>query len=376
MSETLKEGVVHQQRVLEGTVHNFNAGPSILPKEVYEEVSRAVIDYNNTGLSILEIGHRTPTFQAIMDNALGLAKELMNLDQEHEVLYLHGGASTQFFQVPMNLLDDKATAAYTDTGIWAAKAIKEAKLYGNVDVVCSSKEQNYTYLPKQFEVNASSSYLHLTSNNTVYGTQWQDLSFFYDKNVPLVADMSSDILSRQLDFNQYDLIYAGAQKNIGAAGVNMVIVNKRCLGKVSRKLPTMMDYRNHIEAGSLLNTPPVIAIYICMLTLQWLKKIGGVAEAERRNNAKAELFYDTLDSLPMFKGPVAKEDRSKMNAVFVVDDKQIEKEFLELCNRENMIGIKGHRTVGGFRVSMYNALPIESVQALTDLMKYFAEKKG
>jgi phosphoserine aminotransferase len=276
----------------------------------------------------------------------------------------------------MNLLDDKATAAYTDTGIWAAKAIKEAKLYGNVDVVCSSKEQNYTYLPKQFEVNASSSYLHLTSNNTVYGTQWQDLSFFYDKNVPLVADMSSDILSRQLDFNQYDLIYAGAQKNIGAAGVNMVIVNKRCLGKVSRKLPTMMDYRNHIEAGSLLNTPPVIAIYICMLTLQWLKKIGGVAEAERRNNAKAGLFYDTLDSLPMFKGPVAKEDRSKMNAVFVVDDKQIEKEFLELCNRENMIGIKGHRTVGGFRVSMYNALPIESVQALTDLMKYFAEKKG
>jgi phosphoserine aminotransferase len=376
MSETLKEGVVHQQRVLEGTVHNFNAGPSILPKEVYEEVSRTVIDYNNTGLSILEIGHRTPTFQAIMDNALGLAKELMNLDQEHEVLYLHGGASTQFFQVPMNLLDDKATAAYTDTGIWAAKAIKEAKLYGNVDVVCSSKEQNYTYLPKQFEVNASSSYLHLTSNNTVYGTQWQDLSFFYDKNVPLVADMSSDILSRQLDFNQYDLIYAGAQKNIGAAGVNMVIVNKRCLGKVSRKLPTMMDYRNHIEAGSLLNTPPVIAIYICMLTLQWLKKIGGVAEAERRNNAKAGLFYDTLDSLPMFKGPVAKEDRSKMNAVFVVDDKQIEKEFLELCNRENMIGIKGHRTVGGFRVSMYNALPIESVQALTDLMKYFAEKKG
>lgn len=376
MSETLKEGVVHQQRVLEGTVHNFNAGPSILPKEVYEEVSRAVIDYNNTGLSILEIGHRTPTFQAIMDNALGLAKELMNLDQEHEVLYLHGGASTQFFQVPMNLLDDKATAAYTDTGIWAAKAIKEAKLYGNVDVVCSSKEQNYTYLPKQFEVNASSAYLHLTTNNTVYGTQWQDLSFFYDKNVPLVADMSSDILSRQLDFNQYDLIYAGAQKNIGAAGVNMVIVNKRCLGKVSRKLPTMMDYRNHIEAGSLLNTPPVIAIYICMLTLQWLKKIGGVAEAERRNNAKAGLFYDTLDSLPMFKGPVAKEDRSKMNAVFVVDDKQIEKEFLELCNRENMIGIKGHRTVGGFRVSMYNALPIESVQALTDLMKYFAEKKG
>jgi len=376
MSETLKEGVVQGHRVLQGHVHNFNAGPSILPKEVYEQASKAILDYNGTGLSILEIGHRTPTFQKIIDEAIALVKELMQLDDEHDVLFLHGGASTQFFQVPMNLLDETATAAYTDTGIWASKASKEAALYGKVDVVCSSKQDNYKYLPKSFDVDSNASYLHLTTNNTVYGTQWHDLSVFYDKQVPLVADMSSDILSRQLDFNQFDLIYAGAQKNIGAAGVNLVVINKRCLGKVQRQIPTMMDYRNHIEAGSLLNTPPVAAIYICMLTLKWLKSIGGIPEVERRNNEKARLFYNTLDALPMFRGTVEKEDRSKMNACFLTEDPTIEKEFLKLCEDENMIGLKGHRTVGGFRVSMYNALPIESVQALTDLMKYFAEKKG
>ena len=359
-----------------GKVHNFGAGPSILPKEVIEEASRALINFNNSGLSILEIGHRTKLFQPVVDEAIQTLKELMKLDNEHEVLFLHGGASTQFFQVPMNLLDDKATAAYTDTGVWGTKAIKEAKLFGNVDVVCSSKDANYTYLPKEFDINPQSVYLHLTSNNTIYGTQWQDFSLFYKKNVPLVADMSSDILSRDVDFNRYDLIYAGAQKNIGAAGVNVVVVNKRCLGKVQRKLPTMMDYRNHIEAGSLLNTPPVFAIYVCMLTLRWLNNIGGIAEAEKRNNQKASLLYNTLDSIPFFKGTVAKEDRSKMNACFVVNDSEIEKEFLALCEKEKMIGVKGHRSVGGFRVSMYNALPLESVKALTDLMKYFAATKG
>lgn len=358
------------------TLHNFGAGPSILPKEVFEEASRALIDYNQSGLSILEIGHRTKTFQAVIDEAISTLKELMNLDNEHEVLFLHGGASTQFFQVPMNLLDEKSSAAYTDTGIWAIKAIKEAKLYGNVEVVCSSKAANYSFLPKQFEVDPSSVYLHLTSNNTVYGTQWQDLSIFYDKNVPLVADMSSDILSRQVDFNKFDLIYAGAQKNIGAAGVNVVVVNKRCLGKVSRPLPTMMDYRNHIEAGSLLNTPPVFAIYVCMLTLRWLKKKGGVAAIEKINDKKAGLFYETLDALPQFRGTVNREDRSKMNAVFVMEDPGAEKEFLSLCEKEGMIGVKGHRTTGGFRVSMYNALPYESVVAFTDLMKYFAKTKS
>lgn len=357
-------------------VHNFGAGPSILPKEVFEEASRALLDFNNTGLSILEIGHRTKTFGAVIEEAIHTLKELMHLDADHEVLFLHGGASTQFFQVPMNLLDEKARAAYTDTDIWGAKAIKEARLYGKVDVVASSKDANYSFLPKQFDVDPSSAYLHFTSNNTIYGTQWHDLSVFYNKNVPLVADMSSDILSRQMDFNKFDLIYAGAQKNIGAAGTNVVIVNKRCLGKVSRQIPTMMDYRNHIEAGSLLNTPPVFAIYVCMLTLRWLKSIGGIAEAEKRNNAKARLFYDTLDASPVFKGTVAKEDRSKMNAVFVVENADLEKEFLSLCEKEGMIGVKGHRTAGGFRVSMYNALSYESVKALTGLMNYFAEHKS
>ena len=357
-------------------IHNFGAGPSILPREVFEEASRSLLDYSGTGLSILEIGHRTKTFQAVMDEALGLLKELMELDSEHEVLFLHGGASTQFFQVPMNLLDEKAKASYTDTGIWATKAIKEARLYGNVEVVCSSKDDNYRHLPKQFDVDPSSVYLHLTTNNTVYGTQWQDLSLFYDKHVPLVADMSSDILSRRIDFNKFDLIYAGAQKNIGSAGVNVVVVNKKCLGKVNRKLPTMMDYRNHIEAGSLLNTPPVFSIYICMLTLRWLKSIGGVDEAERRTEAKSKLFYETLDNSPHFKGTVAKEDRSKMNAVFVIEHPELEKEFISLCDKEGMVGIKGHRTTGGFRISMYNALSFESVKALTDLMKYFAASKG
>ncbi|HWJ29907.1 MAG TPA: 3-phosphoserine/phosphohydroxythreonine transaminase, partial [Flavisolibacter sp.] len=349
-------------RAATGNVHNFGAGPSILPKEVFEEASKALLNFNNTGLSILEIGHRTKLFQAVIDEAIATLKELMQLDAEHEVLFLHGGASTHFFQVPMNLLDDKSTASYTDTGIWAAKAMKEAKLFGKVHVACSSKEANYTYLSKQFDIDPSSVYLHLTSNNTVYGSQWQDLSIFYDKNVPLVADMSSDILSKQVDFNRYDLIYAGAQKNIGAAGVNVVVVNKKCLGKVSRTLPTMMDYRNHIEAGSLLNTPPVFAIYACMLTLRWLKNIGGVAEAEKRNNAKAKLFYDTLDSLPMFRGPVAKEDRSKMNAVFVADSPETEKEFLAYARRNRLLVSRGtarweasgHRCIMRYHWKAYN----------------------
>ena len=358
------------------TLHNFNAGPSILPREVFEEASRAIIDFNGTGLSILEIGHRTPLFQEVIDEAISHVKDLMSLDNEHEVLFLHGGASTQFFQMPMNLLNKEDIAAYTDTGVWASKAIKEARLFGHVEIVCSSKDRNYSYLPKQFNVPPTAKYLHVTSNNTIYGTQWQDMSIFKQFKVPVVSDMSSDILSRAIDFNSFDLIYAGAQKNVGAAGVNLVVVRKDMLGHIEQPIPTMMDYRSHIEAGSLLNTPPVFAIYVCMLTLRWLKKIGGVRSVEKLNNAKAKLFYDTLDSLPLFRGQVVKEDRSKMNAVFTIDDGMIEKEFLEVCKTEGMIGIKGHRLAGGFRVSMYNALPIESVEALTQLMKYFASKKG
>jgi phosphoserine aminotransferase len=357
-------------------VHNFNAGPSILPREVFEEAARSITDFNGTGLSILEIGHRTKIFQAVVDEALDLLRKLMKLDADHEVMFLHGGASTQFFQVPMNLLNQGQTASYTDTGIWAAKAIKEAKLYGMVEVPCSSADKNYSYLPKEFNVNPSSVYLHLTTNNTVYGTQWQDLPLFYNKNVPLVADMSSDILSREMDFNRFALIYAGAQKNIGAAGVNVVVVNKNILGKVNRPLPTMMDYRNHLEAGSLLNTPPVFAIYVCMLTLRWLNNKGGLAAIEQINNKKAALLYDTIDANDVFEGTVAKEDRSKMNVCFVIENKAIEKDFLQLCETEGMVGVKAHRTVGGFRVSLYNAMPYESVVALTGLMNHFAEKKG
>ncbi|HKH59888.1 MAG TPA: 3-phosphoserine/phosphohydroxythreonine transaminase [Flavitalea sp.] len=356
-------------------MHNFNAGPSILPKEVFEEASRAVLNVNDTGLSILEIGHRTDAFKAVMEEAINLVKELMELDDQHEVMYLHGGASTQFFQVPMNLLNENEIAAYTDTDIWGAKAIKEARLFGHVEVVCSSKEALYNYLPKNFSVPKTAKYLHITTNNTIYGTQWQDLSFFYEAGVPLVADMSSDILSRQIDFNKFDLIYAGAQKNLGAAGVNLVVANKNILGKVNRKLPVMMDYRNHIENGSLLNTPPVFAVYVCLLTLRWLKKSGGAAALEKINEQKAKLLYDTIDSLPCFKGTVAKEDRSKMNACFVMNDPTLEEEFLEECKKNGMVGVKGHRTTGGFRVSMYNALPLSSVQALTDLMKSFASRK-
>ncbi len=355
-------------------IHNFNAGPSILPKEVFEEASNAIINFNNSGLSLLEIGHRTPLFEAVMNEARSLVKELMNLDSDHEVLFLHGGATTQFMQVPMNLLNENDIAAYTETGTWANKAIKEAKLFGHVEIAGTTKENNYTSIPKNLNVTPTATYLHITTNETIAGTQWHNLP--YDCGVPLVADMSSDILSRQLDFNKFDLIYAGAQKNMGAAGVNLVVINKNITGKVNRAIPTILDYRNHIKECSMLNTPPVFAVYVAMLTLRWLKKQGGVPAIEKLNNEKANLFYNTLDALPIFKGPVAQEDRSKMNAVFIMDNAELEKEFLAACKKENMIGVKGHRSVGGFRVSMYNALQLESVKAITDLMKDFANKKG
>ncbi len=355
-------------------VHNFNAGPSILPKEVFEQASQAILNFNDTGLSILEIGHRTPLFEPVMQEARALVKELMNLDTNHEVLFLHGGATTQFMQLPMNLLNENGLASYTETGTWSNKAIKEAKLFGHVEISGSSKEDNFTSIPDELQVSATAAYLHITTNETIAGTQWHAIP--YDCGVPLVADMSSDILSRVLDFNRFDLIYAGAQKNMGAAGVNLVVVNKNILGKVSRNIPSILDYQNHIKEESMLNTPPVFAVYVAMLTLRWLKKQGGVSVIEQKNNEKAKLFYDTLDSLPVFKCPIRKLDRSKMNAVFVMENPELEKEFLNLCTAEGMIGVKGHRSVGGFRVSMYNALPIESVKAFTNLMKHFATKYG
>jgi phosphoserine aminotransferase len=351
--------------------HNFNSGPSILPREVLEEAARSIIDFNNIGLSILEIGHRTNWFGEVLSEAISLVKELMELGDEHEVLFLHGGATTQFMQVPMNLLDDGEQAAYCDNGIWGSKAIKEAKLFGNVNVVASSKDKKHSYIPKNFQVPADAKYLHYTTNNTVEGTQWHNIP---QTAVPLVADMSSDIFSRPMDFKKFGLIYAGAQKNMGAAGVTLVVVKRDLLGKIKRPIPNILDYRVHIEAGSLLNTPPVFAIYVSLLTLRWIKKEGGLAEMEKRSRERAKLFYDTLDALPVFTPIVAKEDRSFMNATFAIQDEALENQFLDECKKNGMVGVKGHRSVGGLRVSMYNALPLSSVKTLCDLMTDFSSK--
>lgn len=354
-------------------VHNFNSGPSILPQSVMEEASRAVLDFNGTGLSILEIGHRTPLFQEVLNEAVASVKKLMDLDDSYEVLFLHGGASTQFMQVPMNLLDTNATAAYCDNGIWGKKASKEAAFFGNVDVVADTSDKGHTYIRKDFTVPANASYLHITTNNTVEGTQWHT---YPEVSVPLVADMSSDIFSRPVDFKKFSLIYAGAQKNMGAAGVNLVVVKKEILGKIARPIPTIMNYQKHIEAGSLMNTPPVFAVYVSMLTLRWILAEGGLTEMEQRTRAKSTLLYNTIDSLPIFKTLVAKEDRSQMNAVFFLNDQRLEAPFLERCKQEGMVGVKGYRTIGGLRVSLYNAMPVESVQLFCDLMKDFAQKNG
>jgi len=349
-------------------IHNFNGGPSILPPAVLEEASKAILNFNNSGLSILEIGHRTPLFESVMNEAISLVKELMNLDDDHEVLFMHGGATVQFMEVPMNILNENETGAYADTGVWSTKAIKEAKLFGNVDVVCSSKDHNYNYIPKDFAIPANASYFHITTNNTIYGTQWHEIP---KVNMPLIADMSSDILSRKMDFNSFGLIFAGAQKNMGAAGTNLVVVNKNILGKVKRPIPAIMDYRNHIEAKSMLNTPPVFAIYVSMLTLRWLRENGGVEAMEQLNAQKATMLYNAIDNSKNFKPTAVKEDRSSMNVCFVMEDAEKEKAFLDFAKQNNIYGIKGHRSVGGFRASLYNALPLKSVEYLVEKMEEF-----
>jgi len=352
-------------------IHNFNAGPSVLPQIVLHEASKAIINFNNSGLSILEIGHRTPLFESVLQEAISLVKELMNLDDDHEVLFLHGGATVQFMQVPMNLLNEKETAAYADTGVWGTKAIKEARLFGNVDVVCSSKESNYNFIPKDFAVPNDAKYFHITTNNTIYGTQWHEIP---KVSMPVIADMSSDIFSKKMNYNSFGLIFAGAQKNMGAAGTNLVVVNKNILGKVKRAIPAIMDYRNHIQAKSMLNTPPVFAIYVSMLTLRWLKENGGVEEIEKINNKKAALLYNAIDTSKIFKPTAAKENRSNMNVCFVMEDPEKEKAFLEFSKQNNIYGIKGHRSVGGFRASLYNALPLSSVEYLVGKMEEFEKK--
>jgi len=353
--------------------HNFNSGPSVLPQTVLAQAAQAVIDFEGLGLSILEIGHRSKWFVPVIEEARALVKELMQLNDDYEVLFLHGGATTQFMQIPMNLLDANATAAYCDNGIWGTKAIKEAKLFGHVNVVASSADRQHTYINTDFEVPNDAAYLHITTNNTVEGTQWHR---FPETTVPLVADMSSDIFSRTLDYNKFAFIYAGAQKNMGAAGVSLVVIRKDVLGKVSRAIPAIMDYRNHVEANSLLNTPPVFAVYVALLTLRWIQAEGGLAVMEQRSKAKAALLYNTIDSLPIFTSKISAADRSLMNAVFFMSNPALEASFLELCAAEGMIGVKGYRTVGGIRVSMYNALEMSSVEAMTQLMQHFAEKHG
>lgn len=352
-------------------MHNFNSGPSILPQEVYTEAANAIHNFNNTGLSILEIGHRTSWFEAVLHEAQQHVKSLMHLGDDYEVLYLHGGATTQFMQVPMNLLDDKATAAYCDNGIWGDKAIKEAQLFGNVHIAASSADKKHTYINKAPDIPSDAVYLHYTTNNTVEGTQWHHIP---DTQVPLIADMSSDIFCRPMAFDRFALIYAGAQKNMGAAGTTLTVIRKDILGKISRAIPPIMDYREHIKAGALLNTPPVFAVYVSMLTLRWIVANGGLEAMQHKAEERASLLYSTLDALPLFTPTVAKEDRSLMNAVFVLQTPELEKEFLDLCKQNGMIGVKGHRSVGGLRVSMYNALPLSSVQAICDLMKDFANK--
>lgn len=351
--------------------HNFGAGPGILPHEVLKQASEAVIDFNGTGLSLLEISHRSKEFEAVLDEAVSLVKELFNVPEGYSVLFLQGGASTQFALAPYNLLPEGGKAAYVETGVWANKALKEAKYFGEVQVVASSKEANFTYIPKDFEIPADASYIHITSNNTIYGTQLQE---FFKSPIPVVCDMSSDIFSRVVNVADFGLIYAGAQKNMGPAGVTLVIVKDDLLGKTGRKIPAMFNYQTQIEGGSMYNTPPVFAIYVSMLTLKWLKAKGGVPAIEQENITKARVLYEEIDRNPLFKAVAALEDRSKMNVCFVMENAELEKPFLKLAEERGIVGIKGHRSVGGFRASIYNALPISSIYALIDVMQEFAEK--
>ena len=348
--------------------YNFNAGPSILPREVIEQTAQAVNDFNGIGLSILEISHRSKDFQPVIPEAVALFKELLEIPEGYSVIFLGGGASLEFCMIPFNFLEKKA--AYINTGTWANKAMKEAKLFGDVVEIASSKDRNYCYVPKNYEIPTDADYLHITTNNTIYGTEIRkDL----DCPVPLIADMSSDIFSRPVDVSKYACIYGGAQKNLAPSGVSFVIVKDDALGKVSRTIPTMLDYRTHIENESMFNTPPVLPIYSALCTLRWVKAQGGVPEMQRRAAARAEMLYNEIDRNKCFRGTADVEDRSYMNIDFVMSEeyKELESEFMAFATSRGMVGIKGHRSIGGFRASCYNALPLEAVAALVDCMKEF-----
>ncbi len=350
--------------------HNFSAGPCILPEEVLQKASEAVLNFNEDNLSLIEISHRSKPFVDVIEKARSLALELLDLENKgYKALFLHGGASMEFLMVAYNLLNKKA--AYLNTGTWADKAIKEAKAFGEVVEVASSKDKGFNYIPKGYSIPNDADYFHCTSNNTVAGTQMKS---FPETDIPLVCDMSSDIFSRQLDFEKFDLIYAGAQKNMGPSGTTLVIVKEEILGKVERHIPSMLNYQLHIEKDSMFNTPAVFPIYVSMLNLQWLKDLGGIPFIEKVNAKKASLLYTEIDRNPLFKGLVAKEDRSTMNATFVLTDESLTEQFDTMWQKANINGLHGHRTVGGYRASMYNALPLYSVQALVDVMQELERK--
>lgn len=350
--------------------HNFSAGPCILPQEVFNEAAQSVLDFNNSGLSILEISHRSKDFVAVIEEARSLALEQLNLNGKgYKALFLQGGASSQFLMVAYNLLQKKA--AYLNTGTWSVKAINEAKIFGEIDEIASSKDKNFNYIPKNYSVPTDIDFFHCTSNNTIVGTQ---IKSFPKTQVPLVCDMSSDIFSRQLDFSQFDLIYAGAQKNMGPAGATLVVIKEDILGKVQREIPSMLNYQTQIDRESMFNTPPVFSIYVCMLTLRWLKARGGIKAIEEENEKKARLLYSEIDINPLFKGFAEKEDRSLMNASFNLVDENLKNTFDAMLNEAKINGVNGHRSVGGYRASMYNALPFESVAVLVDVMSELERK--
>ena len=353
-------------------IHNFSAGPAILPQSAIDASIEALKNFSGTGLSLIEVSHRSKEYEAVVEEACQLVRDILKLSDEYAVLFLQGGASTQFDMIPMNLLDEGETAAYVNTGVWASRAIKEAKMFGNVNILASSEEKNFNYIPKNYSIPTDVKYFHCTSNNTIYGTEMFE---FPKTDVPLICDMSSDIFSRPFDANQFDMIYAGAQKNMGPAGTTLVIIKKDLVGKAKRKVPTMLDYKPHVENGSMYNTPSVFAIFVCMHTLRWIKEMG-LEAMEIRNKAKADLLYAEIDRNPLFEGTVVKEDRSRMNVNFVTTNKEHEAEFLKLCESKHLSGLKGHRSVGGLRASLYNALPIESVQVLVDTMKEFEASKN
>ena len=353
--------------------YNFFAGPAILPQEVLMKAAEAVTDFEGMGLSLLEISHRSKQFEAALSNAISLVKDLLDVPDNYEVLFLTGGASSQFFMSAMNFLDNNQKAAYINTGAWSTKAIKEAKHYGDIDELASSKDTNFNYIPKGYAIDSELRYLHYTSNNTIFGTQFQTMP---ETNVPLICDMSSDIFSRKVDVSKYMMIYAGAQKNMGPAGTTLVIVNKDELGKVSREIPTMLDYNTHISKGSSFNTPPVFPIYVSMLTLEWVKKNGGVEAMEKRNAEKANALYSEIDRNSLFSGTAAKEDRSLMNVCFLLNDDALQDAFLADAEAAGCMGIKGHRSVGGFRASIYNAMDLAGVEVLVEVMKGFEAKHG